>query len=363
MLFSQSPERDGMTVLIEDSPRNLLSWIERALQEGHAQGAVISPFASPAVAKPHRRSAAMMAERLLGLGGQVFFDPTTHALDFPQAGDFRYYDEYPLWSGPRGLLSTAPERRDHVQNVFSIQDDLRLPHLAPTLLLHTPTSPESERALQLSRTAVEEDAECWLAIAGDGQFWSGEALDAHIGALAQLEPGGWFLTVARGTGVLPVPAEQDEVAGLCRTARALSEYAPVHISHGDLAALPAVAAGATSIGTGWDQRQRMFSYAHYMERGTGAEGGGWYDRPTLQGALGLLKRPEVELLLSQDRTRAERLLPGPIPPGTDGVFHHHVEVLDAVTTDLLSQPDPRTLKGTKTCDRISDQASRSITLL
>ena len=330
-----------MPILIEDSPRNLLTWVERAVLEGVAGGAIFTPFASPLIARSYRRDVGTSIDTIRGLDGRVFFDPTTHALQLPQVGDFRYYSEYDLWPAQPGNLESAADRSDHVRRVFHLQDSFGVPHLAPTVLLHTPTSPASQRALDLSRTAVEQDAACWLSIAGDDHFWGGDTLDAHIGAMAQLEPKGWFLTVARSVGVLPVPAERREVAGLCRTARALSEFADVHISHGDLPGLPAIAAGGRSLGTGWDQRQRMFSYAHYLERDTGSEGGGWYDRPTLEGVLGLLKRPELEVLSGQDADLAARLVPGPIPVGIDGVFMHHVAVLRRTVEELLGRADPR----------------------
>jgi len=328
-----------MTVLIEDSPRNLLAWVQEAISSGAATGAVINPFASPALHKSHRRSAGEMADTLLNTGATVFFDPTTHALQLPRIGDFRYYDEYDLWGGQRGDLDAIANQREHVRLVFDVQDQLQVPHLAPTVLLHTPLGPGGVRSLNLAEAAVDRDAACWLSVAGDASFWAaGAALDAHIGALAQLEPAGWFLTVARATGALPAPVQRAEIAGLCRTVLALSEYAPVHISHGDLAGLPAVAAGASSVGTGWDQRQRMFSYVHYEARGPGGGVASWYDRPLMRGLLSLLKRPEAALVAQNDAPRAQRLLPGALPAGIAETFQHHARHLGEVVADVASQP-------------------------
>ncbi|MGH3600344.1 MAG: hypothetical protein ACRDQH_08710 [Pseudonocardiaceae bacterium] len=116
----------------------------------------------------------------------------------PNVGDFRYYDEWDLWSGTRDALTTAGDMRDHVRRVFAIQDTLGTPHLAPAILLNSPSSSTSQAALQLAEIAAEEDPKCYVTVAGDGAFWSGgPALDAHVGALAQIEPAGWFLVVAR----------------------------------------------------------------------------------------------------------------------------------------------------------------------
>ena len=331
-----------MSVLIEDSPRNLLTWIRRSVEENLARGAVITPFATPrGDGFPYRRGGPAMAAELHGLEAEVWFDATTHAMQMANVGDFRYYDDYDLWEGDPGDLSSAILMEGHLWRVVRVQDELGSPHLAPTILLHHGVSPTSQQALDLSTAAVSIAEDPWLSIAGTSPFWSsGSALDSHIGALAQLEPCGWFLTVARTMATIPVAGSAEEVAGLCRTVRALSEYAPVFISHGDLAALPAVAAGATSIGTGWDQRQRVCAFSSYTARDPGADGGGWYERPTLAGLLGSLKRNEADVLQRRDPDLANHL--GPLPaPGPQEAFLNHAAVLSDLVT-RLSAMDPQT---------------------
>jgi hypothetical protein len=208
------------------------------------------------------------------------------------------------------------------------------------MLLHSPQSATSQRALELAQAAVEQDPACRVAIAGDSTFWAGDAaLDAHIGALAQLEPGGWWLTVVRSLAVLPVPAMPAEIHGLCRTARALSEQAPVHISHGDLAGLPAIAAGAETLGTGWDPRQRVCAYASYAARDPDAEGGQWFTQATLAGLLSLLVRRDARILADRDPTLATALLPGVVPPGPGEAWRHHAQVLSGLVAELGAPPD------------------------
>lgn len=305
-----------MTVLIEDSPRNLLTWIQDAADQGLTRGAVLTPFATPWSNRPGsggRRGAREVADGLRNKGAELWFDATTHVLQMAGVGDFRYYDEYDLWGGLRGDLSTSAAREDHVRLVFAVQDSLGAPHLAPTILLHHGESGTSQQALDLARVAIDLDPTCWLSVAGTAPFWaSGAALDAHIGAFAQLQPAGWFLTVARPILTLPVEADTEEVHGLCRTTRALADHAPVHISHGDLAGLPAVAAGARSIGSGWDQRQRVCAFGSYSARDPNAPGGAWYERPTYRGLLGSLKTSEAAVLASRDIARSTQL--GPPPP-------------------------------------------------
>jgi hypothetical protein len=328
-----------MTILIEDSPRNLLTWIQAAVRAGSARGAVITPFATPLVGgDSNHRDARAVADGLRDEEAEVWFDPTTHALQMANVGDFRFYEEYDLWGGPIADLSTVDNRSEHLNRVFAIQDQLGAPHLAPAVLLHHGVSETSQTALDLSAEAVELDNHTWLAISGTSPFWaSGNALDSHVGALAQLQPAGWFLSVGRTAAVLPADASAEEVHGLCRTVLALSEYAPVHLSHGDLAALPAVAVGADSVGTGWDQRQRICAASNYLARTEG--GGGWYERPTLQGLLGSLKPNEATILADRDPGLATRL--GPLPaPGAHEAFTHHVETLNLLISRIVGAGGP-----------------------
>jgi hypothetical protein len=324
-----------VTLLIEDTARNNLpSWTEEAVRRGWARGAVISPFSSPRNGgwKPPAREAV---RRMLDAGAEVFFNPETHALQMPATGDFRYYDEWQLWSSQRGALNDEADFREHVRRVFAVQDDLGVPHLAPTMLLNSAQGGTSQRVLELAEAAMEQDSQCRLSIVGDGTFWAGgSALDAHIGALAQLEPAGWWLTVVRSLPVLPVPAVPEEVHGVCRTARALSEDAAVHISHGDLAGLPAIAAGASTLGTGWDPRQRVCAYASYAARDPDADGGQWFSQATFSGLLSLLVRRDARILADREPTLAAALLPGKTPPGPTEAWRHHAQVLSNLVATL-----------------------------
>lgn len=328
-----------MTLLIEDTARNnLASWTTEAVSASVAHGAVLSPFSSPRYGTNYKQSARITVERLQDAGAEVWLDPETHALQMPAVGDYRYYDDWPLWAGTKGQLTNVAEMRSHVERVFAEQDDLGVPHLAPTLLLHSSQSATSQLALQLAQVAAETDPACRLAVAGDPAFWAGGSmLDAHIAALAQLQPAGWWLTTVRNLPVLPVAAIPEEVHGLCRSVRALSDLGPVHISHGDLAGLPAVASGASSLGTGWDPRQRVSAYGSYEERSPGGDGGQWFKQVTFEVLLSLLTGADAQVLATQDAALASRLLPGVVPPGAKEAFIHHATVLARITESLMGK--------------------------
>ncbi len=331
-----------MSLMIEDSPRShMTGWINGAVTSGHAVGAVISPWATPFQHHPgpgRKPSAIARTSNLQGSGVEVIFDPMTHVLQMSGIGDFRYYREYDLWAGPEGDLSNQALIEGHVDKVFALQDSLNVIHCAPTVLLHSGLETMSVVALNVAREAIRRDPAAILTVAGTAPFWaSGAALDAHIGALAALDPSRWVLTVVRPETDLPVSAVE-EVHGLCRTTRALSESAPVHISHGDLAALPAVAAGAITVGTGWDQRQRVCAYGHYGARDPDAGGGGWFQRPTLRGLLGLIT-PNEAIVLNARNPQLVAHLGGLPAPGAREAFDHHVATLSAVVDAIVAEPE------------------------
>lgn len=322
-----------MTVLIEDTPRNtLVAWVSEAVDAGVAAGAVVSPFSSPFIGNSYKPSGPRIVEQLRDGGAEVWFDAATHALQMPGVGDFRYYDAWDLWGAERGDLRSVGLQRDHVSRVLEAQEVLGCPPLGPTVLLQTPGGQALEAALNMAHQALTANENSRLTIAGTPTFWSaGDELDTAIGNLAQFGATGWVLTVARATTDLPVGASPEEVAGLCRTARSLGAFGPVHISHGDLAGLPAIAAGATSVGSGSDSRQRVCAFASYEERAPSGGGGGWFKRPTVQGLFALLSRSEAERLASQDAALAVRLLPGSLhPDGGKEAFLHHTACLERV---------------------------------
>lgn len=333
-----------MTTWIEDSPRNLPQWISESVDAGMAAATVITPWATPW--RPHtvrglKPHAARRVGTLRAAGVPVFFDPMTHVLQMAGIGDDRFYNEYPLWGGSRGDLTTPDLREQHVIQVLRVQDALDVPHLAPTELLHTGLSQASSRALDLARRAAAADRSVLLPVAGTTEFWaSGSALDAHVGSLASLQPGGWVVTMAHADRTMPATTTAEAVHGLCRTVRALAELGPVHVSHGDFAALPAVAAGASSVGTGWDQRQRSCSYGDYGPRVGGTGFGSWNQRVAIRGLVGSITQNEATVLETRDPALFAAL-GGGCPPDARSTFNHHLRVLVQLVGGLTRLPDPQ----------------------
>lgn len=327
-----------MTVRIHDTARNTLpGWTINAVRDGYARGAVISPFASPVRANGYKQSVQRVIQRISEAGGSVWVDPSTHILQAPGVGDFRYYDEWGFWAGAHGVLTTADEMRDHTRRVYSVQEELGVPLVAPTLLLNSPQSPRSQAAATLAGIAREEAGarHVLMPIVGDTHFWgAGAELDAYVGLLDQLEPSAWLLTVARPESAAPVAVQTEEIFGLMRTSAALSQDRVVLVGHGDMAGLPAIAAGASGVGTGWDTRQRVLAYSDHAARTAGGPGGSWYKRPTLEGLLGNLLPNELQVLANQDAALAARLVPGAVLDLAEPAFRHHAVVLTRIVDEL-----------------------------
>ncbi|WP_152030868.1 hypothetical protein [Agromyces aureus] len=333
-----------MTTFIEDSPRPFqVGWITEAAVTGDATATVITPWASPYAHRGgsgNKPGLVARSSELQNAGIPVWLDPVTHALQMTGVGDFRYYSDFNLWGGPMGDHTHEAYRVEHVRRVFRLQDEIGAKHLAPTVLLPSALNNLSTLALDTSRAAIESDSAAWLTVAGTGTFWSdGHDLDAHIGSLAALSPDGWFVSFVQPDNELPPKLTADEIFGICRTVRAMSEYSPVHVSHGDFAALPAVAAGAHSVGTGWDKRQRVVAFGDYATRATSNGIASWYERPTLRGLLGTLGKRDGELLGQQDPGLAGRLGGLPPVPGPKGSFAHHVGQLNAVVKHVQTAGD------------------------
>jgi hypothetical protein len=328
-----------MTLLIQDTARNnLAGWTERALAGGYASGAIMSPFTSPVQGNGYKVDAVQTIGRIRDAGGEPWFDPQTHALQMPHVGDFRYYDEWQLWQSQRNDLTTEAAQRTHAERVFEIQAGLEVPLLSPTILLSSPSGLLAQLSADLAAVARSAGGErVWISIAGDAQFWaSGIELDALVGRLDQLQPAGWYLTVARPTSAIPVGVDPREVFGLARTALALSSDRPVVIGHGDLSALPAFAAGASAIGSGWDVRQRVLGYSDYVERASEDTQGRWFARPTMEGLLGVIPRSVYEVVHNESQAFANSITPGRVGERPEEAFAHHARTL----TGFMRQLNP-----------------------
>jgi hypothetical protein len=186
-----------VSIFIQDGRRGgHLRWATQAVEAGSAEGVIISPFHTPRVQVPRHAAGSRVAAEVVSAGGEVLFDPSTHARLLPGSNDLVHYDTWQLW-GPSGAgLDTDAQRLEHLERVFARQAELSSAALAPTLTLDSPSGDEADRAFRTAQLAQGMDRACWQSLAGRRSFWrAGPGLDAYVGQLASLRAPCWALTV------------------------------------------------------------------------------------------------------------------------------------------------------------------------
>lgn len=330
-------------VLLHDGRRTgHLGWLVRSVSSGAASGSVMSPFSTPRVAQPRNPSGREVAQAVSGAGGEVIFDPTTHAFSLTGINKRDFYDTWELW-GPSGEgLDSSARQVEHVERVYLRQDELGAPHLAPTVTLDSPAGLAAAQALATARVARGLDRGTWQALAGTRSFWaSGAGLDAFVGSLAALRSPTWVLTVVNEIVVDNTPdlVATEAFEGLLRTVHSLSTRARVIIANADLAGLPAVAAGADSIGSGWDRSQRTFDPDYFrIDSDPGIRIPASY---VTQGRLAaVLRRDAANAIERWNSAQAAVIRGGPMPPSDQAEWFFHIEKL----AELLDEVDSRTTR-------------------
>lgn len=324
-------------VLIHDGRRiGHRKWCVDAISSGSADGVILSPFATPRVSEPRHPSASDVAQVVRGVNGEVVFDAMTHALFLTATNKRDFYDAWELWGPAGAVLDGQAQQLAHVERVFARQSQINAPHLAPTLQLHSSQSPEAHVALDMARVARGLDSDCWQSLVGTRSFWAGGArLDAYIGSLAALRAPVWIITVANELVADQVPDLNavHAFAGLCRTVHSLSLRSRVIVAYGDFAALPAVAAGADTVGSGWDRAQRTFDpLAFRIDSDPGIRIPASY---VTQGGLNsVLRRDTAEAVERWNSAEARRIRGGPMPPSDQAQRMHHLLQLRTAVSQI-----------------------------
>jgi hypothetical protein len=332
-----------MSLYIQDGRRGgHLGWVLQAIAAGVADGVIISAFHTPAVKVPRHSAGATVADEVAKLNGGVIFDANTHARLLTGSDDVIHYDTWQLW-GPAGVgLDTDPRRLEHLERVFDRQRQLGARALAPTLTVDDPYGPAATQALRTAQLAAGLDPNCWQSVAGRRSFWrTGHALDAYVGELAALRAPGWALTLVNDVVADPAPdlAETEAFVGLLRTVHSLSQRSRVIICHADYAGVPAIAAGASDLGTGWDRGMRYFDPISFKVTTAGPRTPASY---VTQGRLAaVLNRDTADAFTRIDAALAEQLRGGPMPPDDRAERSHHLRQLHKLVELLAAHAGDR----------------------
>ncbi|WP_294979038.1 hypothetical protein [uncultured Microbacterium sp.] len=324
-------------VLIHDGRRiGHRSWTVSAVDQGFAAGAVLTPFSTPRISQPRHPNAREVADDVRSVGGEVLFDVMTHARQLPTTNKTDFYDEWELWGNSGRGLATPAMRLEHVERVFRYQGSLGVPLLTPTLALTSPTSPEANHVLETASLARGLDAGAWQSLAGTHSFWaSGPELDAFVGTLAGLRAPAWVLTLTNlvVTDGVPDFGNSEAHLGFVRTVHSLSLRSRVIIAHADYMGLPAVAAGADTVGSGWDRGQRFFDPLSFrFDSNPGPRIPASY---VTQGGLhAVLRRDAAEAIERWNPSRAHAIRGGAMPASDNVERMHHLDQLNRVVRDV-----------------------------
>lgn len=329
-------------VLIHDGRRSgHHTWAKNAVSTGSANGVFISPFSTPRFRIPRYTSGTDFSQGVRDAGGEVIFDAMTHARSLAGSNRVDLYDTWELWGGPDMDLETALNQQRHVERVFDRQTELGTPHLVPTLALASPGSTEATRALEIAWIGRGIDDAAWQSVAGTRAFWrSGVALDAHIGSLVELRSPVWVVTLTNEMVLDTAPDIADVLAfeGLLRSVHSLSERSRVIIAFSDFAGLMSIAAGADTVGAGWDRAMRTFDpLSFHIDSDAGIRIPASY--VTQRALLAVLRRDAAEAIERWNPIEARRIRGGAMPTGDPQERLHHLQSLQSEVQDLVAISD------------------------
>jgi hypothetical protein len=277
-----------MTILLHDGRRGgHASWLKETITAGLADGAILNPFATPPTTIPRHPSATTVIAGLRGLGSavpEILFDSATWAAKLPGTDFWQVYDQWDLWPHHnRGDLRDAGAIADHVRAVFKIQSELHVPYLAPTVAVDTATGHAAETALDLTAEASRQQPGCMITLCATNSFWrAGPALDAYIGRLARHRPSACYVIPLRDRAGYPADlTDAVAIAGWLRSIHSLSLRSRIIAAYTDHLGVIAAGAGADTVGTGWDQGQRVCSPDAFRTSGPGGQNINYSPHPGL----------------------------------------------------------------------------------
>lgn len=317
-------------VLIHDGRRTgHLGWCERAVASGAASGAIISPFSTPRIGAPRSPSAEKFVDGIKGKNGEAIFDVETHAKLMPGTNKTEHYDTWELW-GPAGEgLDTAPRQLQHLERVFKRQRDLGTALLAPTLSLDSASAINAIHAIETAEVARGLAGDAWQSLVGSRTFWkSGYLLDEHIGKLVAIGAPVWVVTVSNEMvqSAAPELGDAEAYSGLLRSIHSLSQRSRVILARSDFSGLLGAAAGADSLGAGWDRAMRTFDpLSFHRASDAGIRIPASY--VTQSELLAVLRRDTAEAIERLDAGLAASIRGGAMPPSEGAEREHHLSTL------------------------------------
>ncbi|MGW1708257.1 hypothetical protein ACWCP8_22725 [Streptomyces sp. NPDC002206] len=267
---------------------------------------------------------------------EVILDPMTHARLLAGTNKLEDYETWGLWGSSGIGLNTTTRRIEHVERVFGRQSELGLPRLSPTLAVGAANSAEADQAVETARVARGIDRDCYQSFVGTlDLFASGAALDAYVGRLAGLRASTWVVTLiptASTNLVGDLAASTAALAGWLRTIHSLSARSRVIVQNCDFIGLLAAAAGADTVGSGWDRSMKVFDSGSYqLSSGSPRIPASYVTQKML---LAVLRRSLADDIQRLDPQRAEVLRGGRMPLNEAHQRVHHLRAIRDLVSDI-----------------------------
>lgn len=328
--------------------------IERGLDAGHIQGAILSPRdETPA-------NLASYASRLRRdyPNATIFIDPQFYASTVvnPKLGRLGEYSYFQTELTYRDFVAPAAISA-MVSNAMNHQRSLAGTHIcAPTVAFDAFGDRWCSVALSMAGAAIHDhqrsgDARPLLIsfVIGEQAYKNVAQLDDFLDVVTDLECDGFYFIVRREVADYNQEMEQDSLSGLMYLSYVLGELNEYKVYHGysDYISLPLHAAGSTGAACGWQFGLRRFTWRRYEHSTGGSQPRPRYSslhlmncviiNPELDQIARASLLPQVLTVTNYDSAMATRL-PSSVAWPTDVSALHHWHALNKGVTRLEGVP-------------------------
>jgi hypothetical protein len=240
--------------------------IEAGLESSSIQGVILSPRYE----KPDRLQAYVGALKKQFTDAAVLVDPQFYAtvMSPQRLGYLPLYDSYFRPELTRKDFIGQSKISAYVSSVLTFQEELEVDYwVSPGILFNAFTDGQSQIALALAEESfsyhqgVKGAPPLLLTfVVNESALHDTDGLFEFLDLVTSWDVAGFYILVARNTPKYPAPFEPRALANLMYLAYVLGEVnqREVVCGYSDLVGLPLVAAGATSLGTGWWNTSRQF---------------------------------------------------------------------------------------------------------
>jgi hypothetical protein len=244
--------------------------IDRALENGHIAGVILSPH------DEHPSDLGNYVSRLAGFepAPDVMIDPQLYVslLNDPNEGKLPLYDYYRSNLGLRDF--TARTVQSLVRAVIDFQRRMAVTHIiSPTVIQEGFT----HRSSQVAHSLAEESIEYWESITNDNRpllvsaVFTESALMSHdqvaewLDTISLYAAEGFYLVVERNTPLYSQGFDSDRMAELLKMIYSLARARFRVISgYSDFIGVNYAAVGAVASASGWSQKLRRFNRSRFL---------------------------------------------------------------------------------------------------